>query len=428
MATNPTRALERGRQRIGRTLAGGGKRHGDRRFLLLLALPSLGLALAATTVSTYLPVLLSEISGPTVIGVLIGTEGLLALFIPPFVGRRSDSLQTPIGGRMPFILAGAPLAAAALIAMPLARSVTGVAPILLTFYVGYFLFYPPYRAEYPDLVQNEMRGRSQSAQKTLREAGLVVALVGGGVLLSIGREIPFALAAVVLVATTALFFLSVPSASRQNGEADRSEQGTIAAAREILRERPIRLLVSANLLWELALGAIKTFVILFFTAGLGHSSSFASAVLSAAAVAIIAGALVGGPLGDRIGELRVLRAGVVVYGLGLLVPLVTQSPIALVAVPFVSFAGGVVMTLAFAAVMNVMPEGRYGAAAGVFELTRGVGTMLGPILAGVAIQLSRGILSSTDGYAAMWGVASIAVLLSLPLLSRARAVIGRQDR
>jgi Na+/melibiose symporter-like transporter len=321
---------------------------------------------------------------------------------------------------MPFLLVGAPLAAVALLILPLTHSVVAVIPVLLAFYVGYFLFYPPYRAEYPDLVPAAMRGRSQSAQKTLREAGLVLALVGGGLLLSLGSEIPFALAAVVLVGSTLAFFLSVPAASAQrSGES--SDAGTFAAARDLLGERPIRLLLGANMLWELALGAIKTFVILFFVAGLGRSSTFASAVLAVAAVAIIGGALVGGPLGDRVGELRVLRVGAWVYGLGLLVPLLTQSPFALAAVPVVAFAGGVVMTLSFAAVMRLMPKHRHGAAAGVFGLSRGAGTLLGPVLAGVAIQLSRGALASTDGYAAMWGVASAAVLLSLPLLSRARA-------
>jgi hypothetical protein len=52
--------------------------------------------------------------------------------------------------------------------------------------------------------------------------------------------------------------------------------------------------------------------------------------------------------------------------------------------------------------------------------------MLGPILAGVAIQLSTGLLSSTHGYAAMWGVASCAVLLSIPVISRAKVVVERR--
>jgi hypothetical protein len=42
--------------------------------------------------------------------------------------------------------------------------------------------------------------------------------------------------------------------------------------------------------------------------------------------------------------------------------------------------------------------------------------MLGPVLAGAAVQLLQGPLSSTHGYAAMWFVCGAAVLASLPAL------------
>jgi Na+/melibiose symporter-like transporter len=325
---------------------------------------------------------------------------------------------------MPFLLIGAPLAAVALLLLPLGGTLVAVVPALLAFYVGYFIYYPPYRAEYPDLVPAQLRGRSQSAQKTLREVGLVLALVGGGVLLSVGREVPFAVAAVLLILATIGFFVGVPSASRQGGKRSGSDEGAYSAARAVLAKRPVRLLLTANLLWELALGAIKTFVVLFFVVGMGRSTGFASAVLAGAAVAIVGGALVGGALGDRIGEMRLLRAGAAVYGVGLLAPLISQSPVVLAIVAPTAFAGGVVMTLSFAAVMRTMPPGRHGSLAGVFELTRGVGTMLGPILAGAAIEASKGALSSTHGYAAMWAVASMAVLLSIPVLGRAKAAVA----
>jgi hypothetical protein len=43
---------------------------------------------------------------------------------------------------------------------------------------------------------------------------------------------------------------------------------------------------------------------------------------------------------------------------------------------------------------------------------------LGPLLGGLAISLLAGPFSSTDGYAAVWGVCGIAALASLPVLGR----------
>ena len=173
------------------------------RFLALLAVPSFGLSLSITTVTTYLPVLLSKVSGPTATGVLIGFEGLLALVIPGLVGGWSDRTDTRFGRRLPFVLAGAPLMAIALMVMPFTTAIVPLAIALFVFYGGYFTFYAPYRAMYPDLVPEPDRPRSQGAQNTAREIGLGVALVGGGFLLGIWKGLPFAVSAAVLLAVTA---------------------------------------------------------------------------------------------------------------------------------------------------------------------------------------------------------------------------------
>jgi MFS family permease len=70
--------------------------------------------------------------------------------------------------------------------------------------------------------------------------------------------------------------------------------------------------------------------------------------------------------------------------------------------------------------MPLMPEGRHGALSGFYALSRGIGTALGPLLAGIAISVAREPLSSTDGYAAMWAVCAAATLASIPLVRRLR--------
>ena len=83
-------------------------------------MPTLGFALAATTVTTYLPVVVADSAGSaTAIGALIAVQGVLALFLPVVVGARSDRLRTRIGGRLPFVLAGVPVMALALVLLGL---------------------------------------------------------------------------------------------------------------------------------------------------------------------------------------------------------------------------------------------------------------------------------------------------------------------
>ncbi len=412
--TKPTRSPDRG-------LASR-----EKRSLALLGIPTFGLALSITVVTTYLPKLAHEFTGSTtVIGLIVGGEGLLALWVPLVAGSWSDRLRTRFGGRLPFVMGGVPVMALALLAMPLAGTLTWVALAVLVFFFAYFVAYEPYRALYPDLVPDEIEGKAQSTQALWRGAATALALVGGGLLFAADRTLPFVSVAGVLLVVVGIFLVLVlrNGIPRQGGEPGEGIRQQARRLRSLLGDHPaLRAFLFANALWELALGAIKTFVVLYITVGLGESLSATAAILGGVALVILVAAPVSGKLGDRLGRARVMRVALWVYGLGLLLPFLVTSKAALGAVlPLVAFGGGVLMTLPYALLVPMMPEDHRGALSGFYSLSRGVGTMLGPLLAGLAIQALDGPLASTKGYAALWGVAAAAILGSIPLLGKLRS-------
>src|SRR6185369_1890948 len=113
--------------------------------------------------------------------------------------RRAGS---PIERRFPFVLAGAPLIVGGLALLGFSGSIALAAVAVFAFFVGYYLYYPPYRALYADLLPRSFYARAQSSQAILRGAGLGVALLAGGLLLSVWQPLPFAIAAIAVVATT----------------------------------------------------------------------------------------------------------------------------------------------------------------------------------------------------------------------------------
>ncbi len=392
----------------------------DRRLLALLGLPTLALSLAITTASGLAPVLIERISGPAVTGLLLATEGVFALVVPLFVGKWSDRLQTPIGGRLPFLLAAAVVGAAALTVIPLAGSLAVLGAALLVLYLAYFVYFSPYWALFPDLVPDGMRGRSQGSMGVFRAVGLGAALVGGPFLLALWQPLPFVLAAGVLVGVTGVFALRIKS--RLPGEERASSdqfRSSLAVSRGLVEERPgIAWIMVANALWESALSALRAFVVLFLTVGVGRSLESASGLLALVALTSLLAAPLAGTLADRFGDLRVLRLALWVYGLGLLLPFFTQSTPVLVALPVIAFAAVTVMTLPFSVLMGLLPEQDHGAAAGLFGFSRGIGLVLGPLSAGLAVTLLEPLLQDTNGYAAVFLVAAVAVLASIPALRR----------
>ena len=391
------------------------------RFLAVLGLPSFALSLAVTTVSGLLPVVVAAQAGPLVAGALVAGEGVFALFVPLVVGPLSDRS----GRRLPYLAGAGAVAAAMLVLVGLSGPLLVVALSVALFYIAYFTYLTPYYALFPDLVGESARGRSQGSLGTWREVGLGVGFVAGPALLALWRPAPFVLAAVVLVVVTPLFGAVVARRLHETGDERPKTQSASnrSAVRRLLAEhRAIRWFVAANALWELALAALRAFVVLFLTVGLGRSEAFASLVLGVVVVAALIAAPLAGWLGDRFGQRRVLAGALWVYGIGLLLPAISASPYVL---PFV-FAGALaavtVMTLPYALLMDLLPEGDHGSAAGLYGFSRGLGLLAGPLLAGLAIVTLEPVFASSDGYAAIFPVASLAILASVPLLRGSGAI------
>src|SRR4051794_37061420 len=227
------------------------------------------------------------------------------------------------------------------------------------------LYFAPYMALYPDLVPAEERGRSQGSVGVWRELGLGGALVLGGLLLTVWRPLPFIVAAAVLLATTLAFALFVAPRGRGREDTRAGEEGSGGSARALLRDQPgVRRVLIANSLWETALNALRAFVVVFFTVGLGRSASFSSLMLGIVAVAAVVAAPLSGVLADRIGHLAVMRRALWVYAVAMVAPLLTQSLwIGVVVAPGV-VAAVIVMTLPYGLLMERLPETAHGAAAG----------------------------------------------------------------
>lgn len=390
----------------------------EKRTVTLLGVPTLALSLSVTVVTTYLPVVAREFVGSNVvIGVIVGLEGLVALWLPLFVGTWSDRLDTPIGGRLPFLAVATPVVAGALAGMAFVASTLTLGVAALVFFVGYFLAYEPYRALYPDAVGDEVAGRAQGTQALWRGLGTGIALAGGGLLLAVWRGAPFLAAAALYVAATAVFGAAlmhrgVPDEPRDDRRSAREAAHDLW---RLVRDHPaLRAFLVANALWELSLAALKTFVVLYVSVGLGFSKVTAALMIGGVAVIVLVAALGAGKLADRYGRMRALWIALPVYGLGFFVPFLFTTHLVIAAVaPLIAIGGGVIMALPYALLMPLMPEEEHGAVTGYYSFSRGLGTWLGPLAAGVAITALSGPFSSTQGYQAVWGVCGVAILLSL---------------
>jgi MFS family permease len=392
-----------------------------RGLVWILGLGAFGLAFSITTTATYLPVQLNRFtSSGLFIGLVLGAEGLFALLVSPVIGPWSDSFTTPLGRRRPFMLAALGPMGFCLLMMPFMPNLWTTCLIVLAFFFAYYVYEPPYRGLYPDLVSATHYGRSQGVQHLLRGVALLLASVGGGLLLKVWGASPFVVAAFVTTAACGAVIFWV---HEEKGVERRVFEGVrryLSHSWQIVRREPeLRRFLVANSAWEGTFAAARTFVVLYVIDGLDQSKAISVAVLGAVGAGYVIAALVSGWLGDRFGLARVITCASFVYGGGYLVAGLAERwhnwYVGLI-LP-VAIAGGTVMTLAWGLLFKLAPPEHRGAVSGLATTTKGVGILIGAPLAGLAIDLSRPYLQSTHGYQVLWPLCGLGILAAIPLVA-----------
>src|SRR6478735_7407536 len=225
-----------------------------------LGLGAFGLALSLTATSAYLPPLLGQFTDSrALIAVVLGSEGLFALTLPLVTGPWSDTFQTPLGRRRPFML---------------------ITLILLAFFSAYYVYEPPYRGLYPDLLPPSEYGRAQGIQHVLRGLAIGTGLIGGGLLFAAWHPAPFLITAFVSVAAcgaTIVFVREPPGAPNRVFEGVRAY---LSHSWRVLKLQPdVRRFLVCNSAWEGTFAGARFFVVLYITQGLGEPVSTSTAVL-----------------------------------------------------------------------------------------------------------------------------------------------------
>jgi MFS family permease len=390
-----------------------------RRQWLVLGFAVLGLTTSVTMLVFYLPVILNQITDSRLaIGFAVGVEGVVALTVPLLVGQASDRTWNRFGRRLPYMLAATPLVVGGLLAVAVASSYWLIVLSVIAFFIGYYIYYTAYQALYPDTLPANEYGRAWSYQNLFQGAGVALALLGGGALLTISLHAPF-LASSVLFAGVALVtaLLVEERRSRKNPRTDRFYHALPNFAKRLRTDRNLRLFLPAHFCWEYTLAAIRAFVILYLLNGLGVSPGTLFLILSAVIVAYLIAAIASGNIIDRFDPRRYTGWVVFLFAVSLLVAgLTTDSQILSFMMPFGAFAGAATLMLSYPILLRVTPADRRGEYTGYYQFNRGLALLAGTSLTGYLIDQFGGFFPDSDGYQVLWLACAAVAFLSLPFL------------
>lgn len=383
---------------------------------------TLGSTAGQTVIVALLPILLARYTeSATVIGFVIGGEGIVAIMVPYWIGAWSDHLPESyaerFGRRTFFLLLTAPFMAAAVMAAPFLDSLWLIALAALVFFLALHGFLAPLWALMVDEVPSDRRGRVQGVRGALHSAGLAFGLVAGGLLFSIWEPLPFVTAGGLILLTTAITFVAAPRTATPGHEGDTSD---VLKVWRRLKGRPaVSWMLMGNALWSSGVDGIRPYVFLFATVVLGINVAQTSLLLTVIVAGLGIGAVILGHLGDRFGHARLLAVGVGITGVAMLLGFYVRTvPGAIALMLFAGLGAATLISLAYPLFSSLIGERGVGRDTGLYIVTMGFGRIVAPVVIGAAIDIGRASMPEVRGYPYMWPIAGALMLLGLIALGR----------
>lgn len=353
--------------------------------------------------------------------------GLLAQDRPPLaglsqiiIGWLSDRTASRWGRRRPYMLAGAPLAAAAVLVLALRPPVWLMVAMLLLATTALAAAYGPYLALLRDRVPEHQRGRVGAFQALAGMLGQLGLLYLAAQLWEDHPGLVFLGVAAALLAGFAVAASGVdeplePAArtpAPARGARQRQAWRRLADhLRDLLSYREAAKYLLPTLCFWLGTGGTVPFLTRFGVQELGLDERTAFQLLMVAMVATMLGAVPAGWLGDRYGKKPVLLAGLGMLGLTVLVSSqvrsVEQAVLALVAT---GAANGVCAALLFPLLADLIPRQRAGELTGLGTAVWELAQPLGALLGGLSADLTGSLRTTLVG-------AGLLLLLASALLA-----------
>ncbi len=375
--------------------------------VIVLGLGYFGISAAWATYNAFLPVFLANRFhlGAATIGMFMALDNIAALLIQPPVGSWSDRVQTPIGRRAPFILVGAPIAAAVLGVIPIAKAFPVFLACAAAFLLGMAFWRTPFFALLPDLTPSNYRSQANGVINSVGVLGALLAFLGGAQLYRLDPAYPFWLSSglLLLSAVLILVFLREEKIPAQPADA---RAGILTSLREAWtdHDKSVLLILLAILLVFISNNALDAFITLYTVNYLGLTAPDGARLMGQLTVAFVLFAIPAGFIGSRLGRRWSISAGIGLMALcGMLQYLlpvpslirrIAELPV-LGVVPFIGLTmmlsgigWALIHTNSLPMVIDMTTQDKAGTYIGLYYLASTAGAILGPILTGWVIQLN----------------------------------------
>ncbi|MCE7741064.1 MAG: SLC45 family MFS transporter [Candidatus Heimdallarchaeota archaeon] len=312
----------------------------DRKSFSYLYTAVIGLGFFTTAITwsmfnIYVPVYLDSLLGhldnaKLIIGIIMVLDNIAAITLQPWIGKVSDNIWTKFGRRMPFILAGIPIAALFFGLIPTFKdSLVLIIIIIGGFNISMALYRAPVVALMPDLVSKEYRSRGNAVINLLGGVGALIGLfVMGAIYDPDNPIITFVIASVVMVLCLVVLYFNIKEPKERVDVEEKEKVSLLDAIRNMFKDKDKSLIfiLLAILFWFFAFNAIETWFSLYATDPnlLNMTEGSASMLLGVYSLTFIIFAIPAGLIAKKIGRKKTIIIGLIGL-ISVMIPLVILS-------------------------------------------------------------------------------------------------------
>ncbi len=377
-----------------------GRRSFQLRLALLVALGVFAQESVWNFHDSQTPVTLAEYTtSVALIGLIMGLDNIIGIFVQPLMGYFSDRTRSKWGRRTPFIVVGVPIAALLFILVPLAPNFPILIAIIVLFSLTANSFKPITEALIADNQLPEHRSKANAFGRFASGLTIIVSALLSLFVVDESVELAYIISAVVMVACFAILLISLresrTAAYRAVVDEDRDHgretTGFFAVFKDIFTDRDrsrLFMIVAIIVTWG-AWAAIRALLTLYGVEQLGLSRGEAGGLTLPASVAFLLVIIPVAILSDRFGRRLMMRIGIVVFAVGALVAFVFNTSTVATLVGILIAAAGFAGFAVNATVMlwNLAPSQRLiGVYTGIFAVAQAVGSSVGPAGVGALVD------------------------------------------
>jgi len=378
------------------------------------------------------PLLREHVGSAALVGLMMGMDNLLGIFVQPWMGNRSDRTRTSWGRRMPYIATGLPIAALLFLVIPhVATSLPLLVLVMFTYALVANSVKPVAESLLPDYIPAQGRSRANAAVKVASALTVIVAALISLLLVDDHPKLAFAVPSALMLGSVAVLAARVRDSRSPAYRAvlleDAARDPRTAAGprvRDTVRDivvdpdRSRLLVITAIFLFGGAWAASRALMTPYGQEALEMSRGDAGGLTLPSGVAFLLAAYPAALLAERLGRVRVMTGGMLVFVAGMALGTLVQTPSGAIAGLSLAAAGAAgFMINAVVVLWNLAPSSSVlGTYTGLHTVGWASGGFLGPALVGGMVDITGWRLMLVD----------IAVLALLSVLIVSRIAVQRR--